>query len=664
MIIFTGHMDQLLTHPLFQGIFNTPVPRIIVIADAPKFTIVTSNDAHKAVTNLIGRDISGKSVWEIFDPNEAGGDGAILLENALTESQLTNKTVLMPPFRYDMGSPDGKKMVEKWWQLEIMPVGGDGSTPDYLLTTTNEITEQVLREKEKARVQQELENLLAVRTSGLVSSEKKYRGLVEQSPIAIALLIGNELVIDAANHQMLRIWDSTDWQESEPGNLQELIGKKLTEAFPDIDTRLLEILNIVFSTGTRNHFETTYSLGPDIGRDESYARVLLSPVFNEEGEVSAIILSAMDVTEQVRSRKEMEHAYEQLKLSKLAAQMGTFDLDLKAGTMEWDERCRELFGISHHEEVTYENDFLKGLHPDDRDRIQAVISELFDNKISNGNYDVEYRTISSHDKKVRWVRAKGKVYFDSDDIAVRFIGSVLDITDQKYEQQLRNDFIAMASHELKTPLTSLLAYIQVLERQAKKNSEKPGLLQQAAKQAHKMVKMINGFLNLSRLESGKLQMNYTEVHMLSLIEGVVSETKLTQQDAMMHISVAPSILVYADREKLEHVLVNLLTNAIKYSNPGQPITINCYADSSQMTLSVADTGIGIDKKDHDRLFDRFYRIEKPDTKYVAGFGIGLYLSQEIVLLHKGKIWVESEPDKGSTFSFCIPLTPHESQQSV
>jgi two-component system sensor histidine kinase VicK len=133
---------------------------------------------------------------------------------------------------------------------------------------------------------------------------------------------------------------------------------------------------------------------------------------------------------------------------------------------------------------------------------------------------------------------------------------------------------------------------------------------------------------------------------------------------MMHISVAPSILVYADREKLEHVLVNLLTNAIKYSNPGQPITINCYADSSQMTLSVADTGIGIDKRDHDRLFDRFYRIEKPDTKYVAGFGIGLYLSQEIVLLHKGKIWVESEPNKGSTFSFCIPLTPHESQQSV
>src|SRR5690606_16585394 len=112
----------------------------------------------------IGRDISGKSVWEIFDPNQAGGDGAILLEKALTEAQMTNKTVLMPPFRYDMGSLDGKGMVEKWWQLEIMPVGGDATSPMYLLTTTNDITDQVFKENEKEWVQQELEDLVAERT--------------------------------------------------------------------------------------------------------------------------------------------------------------------------------------------------------------------------------------------------------------------------------------------------------------------------------------------------------------------------------------------------------------------------------------------------------------------------------------------------------------------
>ena len=648
-------MDQLLTHPLFQVIFSTPVPRIIVMADAPRFTIVISNDAHKAVTNLTGREISGKSVWEIFDPKEAGGDGAILLEKALTEAQITNKTVLMPPFRYDMGSLDGKGMVEKWWQLEIMPVGGDDKSPMYLLTTTNDITDRIVKENEKERAQQELEDLVAERTLGLVSSEKKYRGLIELSPIAIALLLGNEFIIDAANQQMLKLWDRPDRQEGEPAKLEGLTGKRLTEAFPDIDPRRLGILNTVFASGTRHQFETTYPLSAEEGQYENYARVFLSPVFNEQAEVSAIIVSAMDVTDEVSARKELEHAYEQLQLSKVAAQMGTFDMDLKAGTMEWDERCRELFGISHDEEVTYEKDFLTGLHPDDRDRIQAVISGLFDIKVSNGNYDVEYRTVGLQDKKVRWVRAKGKVYFDSEDIAVRFIGSVLDITDQKYEQQLRNDFIAMASHELKTPLTSLLAYIQVLERQEKKTSEKPGLLQQAEKQAIKMVKMINGFLNLSRLESGKLRLTRTQVAVLPLIEEVVSDVRLTNQDAMIQIIDGADISVSADKEKLEHVLVNLLTNAIKYSAPGQPIEIRCQADSSQMTLSVTDRGIGIDKRDHERLFDRFYRVENPELKYVAGFGIGLYLSQEIIHLHAGRMWVESEPGKGSTFSFCIPL---------
>ncbi|MGQ7856648.1 hypothetical protein ACUN24_20615 [Pedobacter sp. WC2501] len=176
------------------------------MADAPFFTILTSNDAHKAVTNLTGRDISGKSVWEIFDPNESGGNGGVLLSEALTEAQETNKTVLMPPFRYDMSAPEGKGTVEKWWQLEIMPVGGDGPKPKYLLVTTNDITERIGQEREKIHIQRKLEKLVAERTEGLVASETKYRGLIEQSPIAKTLLVGKDLIIDAANPQMLKLW--------------------------------------------------------------------------------------------------------------------------------------------------------------------------------------------------------------------------------------------------------------------------------------------------------------------------------------------------------------------------------------------------------------------------------------------------------------------------
>ncbi|MGQ7856647.1 ATP-binding protein [Pedobacter sp. WC2501] len=429
----------------------------------------------------------------------------------------------------------------------------------------------------------------------------------------------------------------------------------MTDAFPDLYTQRLALLNTVFKTGIKKQYEVAYPLNAPEGQKENYARIFLNPVFNEKAEVSAIIVSAIDVSEQVIALKELERAYDQVSLSKLAAQLGTFDMDLKTGTMEWDQRCRELFGISHDSEVTYDKDFLTGLHPDDRERIQAVITSLFNKEESNGNYDVEYRTVGVQDNKVRWVRAKGKVYFDGDDRPVRFIGSVLDITDKKHEEQLRNDFIAMASHELKTPLTSLLACLQILERKAGKSEQDDSLLKQAGKQVVKMTRMINDFLNLSRLESGKLNLNLTEVAMSSLIKDVVFDVNQIHPGVRILVSDYDDISLLMDREKIEHVLLNLVNNAIKYSDPGMPIHINCSADSSTVTVSIRDEGIGINPKDQDKLFDRYYRVESPDARYVSGFGIGLYLSREIVYLHKGTIWVESEIGSGSTFYFTLPL---------
>src|SRR5207237_10305616 len=135
--------------------------------------------------------------------------------------------------------------------------------------------------------------------------------------------------------------------------------------------------------------------------------------------------------------------------------LGTFELNLLEGTLEWDDRCRKLFGINHSRQVTYEKDFWQGVHPDDTERVSLAIDAAFNKSVSGGDYDVEYRTIGAEDKKERWVRAKGKVFFDEQDTPVRFIGSVLDITEQKKEEQRKNDFIGIVSHELKTPLTSI-----------------------------------------------------------------------------------------------------------------------------------------------------------------------------------------------------------------
>ncbi|MFD2147636.1 PAS domain S-box protein [Mucilaginibacter antarcticus] len=154
---------------------------------------------------------------------------------------------------------------------------------------------------------------------------------------------------------------------------------------------------------------------------------------NEEQTVTNEELT--ETQDQLRATiEELETAYEQVRLSKQAAQLGTFDLDLLRGTMEWDERCRSLFGINHQSVVTYENDFVPGLHPDDRDRVLKVIANAMVKAISNGDYDIEYRTVGVADEQIRWVRAKGKVYFNEEESPVRFIGSVLDVTEQKLNE--------------------------------------------------------------------------------------------------------------------------------------------------------------------------------------------------------------------------------------
>ncbi len=648
-------MQELIHDPLFQALFNAPVPRIIVRADAPLFTIVISNDAHKFATNLIGKEIDGKSVWEIFDPDQAGGDGGLLLSDALTQAQLTYKTVLMPPFRYDMSSPDNIGMVEKWWQLEIMPIGESKDHPNFLLTTTHDITDQVFRERHIEDGNKKLEELnalleerVAARTRELTLSEKKLRTLVDQSPVAIALLTGKDRVFDSVNKEMLKILGKDD----------DIIGKPLSVALPRLKQRTYaDILN-VFDTGTPyGGKETELKVFTDGSWQTCYFNIISYPIKTSKYEVESIIVVANDITDQVKARKELERIFEQANLSKQAAQLGTFDMDLLNGTMEWDARCRELFGISHGEEVSYENDFLTGLHPEDRERIFGIITKLFDRSQSDGIYDVEYRTVGAEDNKVRWVRAKGKVYFGENDKPVRFIGSVLDISDKKQEEQLRNDFIGMASHELKTPLTTLQAYIQLLSKKKKDTGDRLEVmaLKQAEKQILKMGNMISGFLNLSRLESGKLYLNHSVAEIRPLILEVIDEMRLIHPDFDIQLLNDEKVQADMDSEKISHVVSNLLSNAVKFSEKGKAIQVTYFTDGEILRVSVQDEGPGISKKDAEHIFSRYYRVQEPGKKYVSGFGIGLYLSYEIIQLHHGRLWVESEPGRGSAFIFELPL---------
>ncbi len=232
-----------------------------------------------------------------------------------------------------------------------------------------------------------------------------------------------------------------------------------------------------------------------------------------------------------------------------------------------------------------------------------------------------------------------------------------DITEKKLDEARKNDFIGMVSHELKTPLTSLSAVLQVVAMKLNSSDDTflAGAMQKANQQVKRMTAMINGFLNISRLESGKILIQKHTFNLAKLITEVVDEVKVGATTHAIKIENCEAIDVNADLDKIQSVISNLLSNAVKYSPNGTEVRVGCEVTGGEVIVSVQDQGIGIKPDDAERIFDRYYRVETNDTKHISGFGIGLYLSAEIIHHHNGRIWLESEKEKGSTFYFSLPL---------
>jgi PAS domain S-box-containing protein len=232
-----------------------------------------------------------------------------------------------------------------------------------------------------------------------------------------------------------------------------------------------------------------------------------------------------------------------------------------------------------------------------------------------------------------------------------------DITDKKLEEQRKNDFIAIASHELKTPLTSVRSYVQLALVKAKERSDlfTENVLARAETQTTRMITMIHDFLDLSRLEDGKMSLNLSMFPLSELMDDLIAEAKILAPNHSITYKGCANLELHADREKISQVLSNLLSNAVKYSMTGTLVSIECKLVQNSVLISFTDQGIGIDLLDQRRLFERFYRVRNEQFKNVSGFGIGLHLVSEILKLHGTEIKVKSEPGKGSTFSFVLSV---------
>jgi PAS domain S-box-containing protein len=331
--------------------------------------------------------------------------------------------------------------------------------------------------------------------------------------------------------------------------------------------------------------------------------------------------------------------------------MGTWNVDIENEKVLLSDRSKEIFGLADKDEFLI-GEVLQAIQPAFRQQVSTAWQQAFTNA---QEVDISFPVSHLINGQRRWVRSTGKMFSNSYTGQASYSGMLMDITEQKQDEQRKNDFIGMVSHELKTPLTSISGYIELLQMNDATTADPFTItvLEKSFIQVKKMVAMINGFLNLSRLESAKIEINKTHFLLNELVKELIEETSIVQSRHTILFDASDVVMAHADRDKIGNVITNLINNAIKYSAIGTTITIACKKENRNLQVSVKDEGIGIGAEHLKRLFERYYRVK--DDSGISGFGIGLYLSAEIIQSHGGYIWVDSELGKGSTFWFSLPV---------
>jgi len=241
---------------------------------------------------------------------------------------------------------------------------------------------------------------------------------------------------------------------------------------------------------------------------------------------------------------------------------------------------------------------------------------------------------------------------------IKYMFSVThDITEIKKLEHKKDEFLNVASHELKTPITSIKMYAQILERKLTDlNTNNSYLFDQMMRQIDNVINLINDLLDMSRIESGKISLAKDRFDLSLLISKTARDLQQSTKNHKITINGKVGIVIKADKVKIEQVITNLLTNAIKYSPKGGKIMINFKKNKKNVIVGIEDNGIGIPLAKQNLIFDKYYKVDYgKEVGNTSSFGLGLFISKEIIKKHGGKIWAESKKRKGSTFYFTLPL---------
>ncbi|MEO6539181.1 MAG: CheR family methyltransferase, partial [Ferruginibacter sp.] len=595
--------------------FLMEAPALFAILKGPEYVFEFANTLYHQFTG--NRDIIGKKLIEALPEIKDQGFLEILDKVYTTGQPYVGREVLTS-IEMEKG-----KLQEHYINFNYEPIFDEQRHPKGILVFAYDVTEIVQGRKHLQR------------------NAKMIQEMYMNAPAYVCTLMGPDHVYELVNPSYQKLFGA-----------REITGKPILEALPELVGQGFDkILDNVYNTGEiflGN--EVLIRLAYDKGLEpaERYFNFSYQPIYDEDNKITGVLVFGYEVTEQLLAKKiQFEYAQHFHTIADTMPQkMNTTDPEgnIDYLNQQWYEYTN--MNIEDLKDWGWE----KIIHPDDL----AITVKKWEEVIKSGEeYHLEHRFLR-YDGTYRWHLSRGTALKDVDGKITSWIGTHTDINEQKIKEHQKDEFISIASHEMKTPLTSAKAYLQLLEMSLDKKDEATSLyVKKASYAVARLSELISELMDVSKIQHGKLDYNISTFNFNEMIKHTVEDINSI---SLKHAIVATGTVgsaVEGDRERLQQVVINLLNNAIKYSPDSLDVYINVAEKDGEVKVSVKDNGIGISKQHLNKIFDRYYRVEEHAIQF-QGLGIGLFISNEIIQRHHGKLWAESEPGKGSTFSFTIP----------
>jgi len=353
------------------------------------------------------------------------------------------------------------------------------------------------------------------------------------------------------------------------------------------------------------------------------------------------------VLDDISGLKQLEESQKRLNVALKYTGTAIWELDLKTKEVFRSPDHDQIFGYKQRQIHWTLEDYFPHISADDLPQFKRALSDIR----TKGGIDVQVR-LNRPDGVLKWLNIKGKAETDKDGEAVRLVGVINDITKDKIIETHKDDFISIASHELKTPVTSLKGSVQMLQRDTDGQSERTRLLvAQASRGINRISLIIDDLLNAGKNYRDQIELRKTTFNLMELIREI-SELFISEGIPGIKIRGEEEIMVHADSERIGRVITNLISNAVKYAPTTQEIIVELVDHESVIKVSVIDKGPGIVAEKMPLLFDRYYQADEQQQS--SGLGLGLFICANIVRKHGGDIGVDSVPEKRTAFWFTLP----------